>query len=1014
MAESPDLYFHRSGPSRPGPGFPFPFDAEPVSERVDYVALFRRLWRQKLFIVAVSALVMVGTGFVVFMLPPHYVAHALLLVSTDGGGVVRVPLDQPQISGRQADPQLVATEVERLQSPALAAEVVRDLQLYERPEFDPLLKPASGWSEFVQSLAGWFPGLAQQAPVTPAAEIDETVDNFLAQLHVDVKGNSRIIDVSFDSSDPHLAASIANSVVQHYMAEASEMQAESMQQTADWLHGKIVDLQGNVQKSEDAIEQFRTSSGFYETAEGAPLALRQIQDAQTQLATVQADEATLNERLRMARASPSETAGPATPSDMSMLSALQTQMATLQQQLAEGSATLGPRNPKIIALQEQLASVRKKISSEHSATATNTVKSIANQVALAAFKEQQVAARLDKLKDSMAKTETAQVALRKLELDAEANRAVLKNFLARYTEASLGSDNAAQNPGVQVVSSAQAPRSPQRPHKSLLIMIAGFCGLFGSSFFAVLRQHANRNIFSMEELETAIGVKPLGLIPLTTAARVSPVTGTRYGSAYREAIRSIYANLFLLRGEKSKTTVLTSAFPGEGKTTLALSLAAMARLSGHRTVLIDADFFRAGASIALGLRGTAGLAEILDGKITLAQALISDQSSGIDIITPGQFSRNAGLPSIQKWTALVLGPLQQRGYKFIIIDAPPIFAVSESLLLAAHADATIIAVRWGRTARNAVQLMAKRLRDSGASLGGFVMTMVDTHQHARYGDMYDLAETAYLSKENENYYKQRPVLAPPTKPVGALRALRNWIGLRIIGLATSKFRWLPTWRWSSRNDVPPRNQEPGSARRRKALLIMDVQQDFVEAKGLYTLPRATTDRLIDKINRIAQAAKEDGAVIVYIQQEFKRPLAKLARWIALGRRLGNAACKKRLDPRVEATAGYFLSTEFANAFSNPRLDKFLRSRQVDQVVMVGIDGAVSINRTAKTALQHGYSVLFIEDAIASACGSRWQRMVEKHSAEAAFAISSQEFVERSLNRTAFPRARPAREEAVQA
>jgi capsular exopolysaccharide synthesis family protein len=549
-----------------------------------------------------------------------------------------------------------------------------------------------------------------------------------------------------------------------------------------------------------------------------------------------------------------------------------------------------------------------------------------------------------------------------------------------------------------MVSSAEAPAIPDRPKRGLLVLILGACAFFGSSALALFRQNASHNFQSMEELEAAIGVKALGLVPLAKAARISPFWGTRYGCTYREAVRSIYANLFLLRGESSKTTVLTSAFPGEGKTTLALSLAAMARLSGHRTVLIDADFFRAGASTALGLHGKAGLTEVLDQKITLAQALISDASSCIDIITPGQFSRNSGLPSIEKLTALVIEPLQQRGYEFIIIDTPPLFTVSESLILAAHADATVIAVRWGQTARNAVELMTKRLRESGAILAGFVLTMVDKRQHARYGDIYGLAETAYFSRENADYYTQPPALVPPdprNMVVGALRTAWNRLGIAVIAIATTNFVSLGScWRASQRNTAL-RRSKLSSAQPRKALLIVDVQTDFVEAAGLYALPRATTDRLIDQINHIARMIHDTGTIVVYIQQEFDSGRAKLAARLALGRKAGDAASQNRLDPRIESGGRYFLATNFADAFSNPKLENFLRSREVDHVFMVGIEGLLSIQQTAKSALRRGYSVTFIRDAIATASEKAWQRILTKYETEAAFAISSQEFIELS-------------------
>jgi nicotinamidase-related amidase len=278
--------------------------------------------------------------------------------------------------------------------------------------------------------------------------------------------------------------------------------------------------------------------------------------------------------------------------------------------------------------------------------------------------------------------------------------------------------------------------------------------------------------------------------------------------------------------------------------------------------------------------------------------------------------------------------------------------------------------------------MIKRLRESGAVVGGFVMTMVDERRHARYGDACGLAETAYLAKENIAYHSQAQ--RSPTSSLSRMpRRIGNRIGLWMLRIATMELMAPPrVTRKASGNRSDPSTQPA------QALLVINMQDQFIDSSGLYMLPHSTTDRLIQVVNQAAATAKTSGTLIVSIQTDLHKAITTIPARLALGHSLSRAS--ESLDPELSRR---LFTTRFADAFSNPELDDFLRCRNVKHLFIAGLDGMLSVNRTARSALKRNYQVTFIRDGIATVSEQAWQKTLTQYEADAAFAISSQEFAE---------------------
>jgi capsular exopolysaccharide synthesis family protein len=930
-------------------------DAATSGEFLNYSAIWRKLWRRKL---VVAAIFLLGTGAaaaLVLRMPVYYVAHAFVVI----GDPYSKPLPSyvaPQGGGQGylPDTSAVQTEVEVIKSPQLAIEVIRDLKLQNNPDFNPRAAPGQfgivGWAK------GWLPrswttdwladpSAAADVRADAAVELSQTIDNFLGRLRVSIKQNSRMVDIAFESSDPRLAMQIANAMADRYVTNQLELRLRSAQQISVWLKQRVGKLQAKVEDAERAVEEFRAQARLFATPGpgGTPLLLKQMTDVSAELANAQTARAAIEARLSQLRAPNQGKGRPNTTTDIiesPTMKALDTQEADAQQKLGEALATLGERHPTTIGLRERLRFVQ---SAKHT-EATRIATSVENDLKIAQMKERDLSDRLARLQRDVVDMNHAEVKLRALEREAQADRLVLNNIIGRFKEVGQEGDIAAQKPDVQIVSYAQLPVSPDRPKKGLLIIIAGVASLIGGAFLALMVERADRSLHSIAEVEDVLGVKALGMLPVSKGAQLAPSEAARYGSSYREAAKAAYSRLFCV-AKAPKVTVVTSALPDEGKTTLALGLAAMAAQGGQRVLFIDADFWKKGAGATFGIRSRAGLAELLEGRAKLVDAITSDVASGADIILAGTFSRASLLAWSPRLPAL-LAQLRNQ-YDIIIIDGPPILSVSEAVLIAGHADATAMAIRWASTPRDAVKTALKRLHDAGATLAGAILTLVRENQHAYYGD------SAY-------HYQS---LADCRSPVA-------------ITAADGQYR----------SDGNGTSNENGSSRR--ALLVIDAQDRLTGLSKRHLPSPAACDQLVETINRLSEVASNCGIMVISAERGHRKFLRLLTKNSERNR--GPASSS---DQRLRMASQYSFVRSGGDAFSNTDLHEVLRRYHIGHLFLAGLDGATTVAQTARSALDLGYRVTFVQDGIFSAFERRWQRLLMDFESAAAFAITSEEFAE---------------------
>lgn len=721
--------------------------AETFSLR-NLINIFRR--RVRLF-GAVALLVFLAALLVTARATPRYTAQAQVMLNVRQSQV----LDTQQVlSNLPAETGVVDSEVEVLQSRDLARQVAEVLRLENDPEFNWALRKPSGLGALIARVQGR--SLAPPAPPTTPDEIrlgrERAASALRGGLKVQRMGLTYIIGVSFTSLNPEKSARIANAFAGQYIANQVSDKGGANRQANTFLEERLNQLRGEVQSAEAAVESYRSANNLL-TSSGATLTEQEVSTYNQQLATAQADQAVEEARLRaarsqLARGSSGGDVGEALQS--SVVGSLRAQRATVAARVADLQARYGPDWPALVRARQELAAIDGQIQAEIQRVISN----LEARVQVARDRTASLRSTLGQTRGALASNNAASVRLNELERNAESVRKLYEGLLERYQETTNQSGNeTADSRMLQAARASGAPSSPNVPVNLVLgFILALGCGLAA----VVIVELMDDGLITSEDVHRRLGLPMLGAVPLLMSTadrkdrRMAPTEYllNRPLSAFAESFRTLRTSIMYAKlGAAAKVVVVTSALPGEGKTTTAVCLAISAAQAGLKVVIVDCDIRRRNVSRLLGVDADFGLLDVLDGSKPLAEVLLKGEASGAWVLpvakrdfTPREVFNTAEM------TAL-LSRLRE-DFDMVILDTAPVLAVAETRVLASQADAVMFLARWRKTPSKAAEAALRSLEQSEATVAGAVLTQVDVQEQARYG----YGDPGYYYTAYKGYY----------------------------------------------------------------------------------------------------------------------------------------------------------------------------------------------------------------------------------------------------------------------
>lgn len=642
------------------------------------------------------------------------------------------------------------TQYEIIQSRKVAETVVDKLNLVARYKEEQAELKASGESESLitnikKSIKSLLP--SDEAEQVPVALSDKQVRTMLAQaiqagLSVNGGTQSQIINISYMSEDPMLAADVVNAISDAYIEFGLEARLSQIKDTAEWLSEQLEELRITLQESEDKLRNFRLSQNLMDTEQQQRLANTQLQTlntelvrAQTQLSQAQELYAQVTQAER--NGGDYRSIGPVLQSNI--IRDLVREEATLSRKVQELSERYGEKHPKMIAARSDLASAQVNLDRE----AAKIVENIKNEYRAAQTQERNVRELIEQTRADLQSYQGDSFELTRLEREVENNRRVYESFLSKLMEADVSGDYDASN--IRIIDSATIPEYPVKPRGSLILAASFVFGVFFGVVFAFTRELMGNVFRTPDQLEHELTLPSLGVTPLVKKKKGGVEPEKQYiadqRSTFAEAINTIRTGLIFSNIDNPpKSILITSTNGSEGKTTLAINLA-VALSQMDKTLLIEMDLRKPAVGKDLGIKADMGLSDLLSGKTDTNVFHQVEGAPNLSVITCGTIPPNPMELISSKRFANLLHSLRDR-FTHIVIDSPPTLPVSDSCVLAKMVDATIIAVKAEETKISMAKETITRLRKVNATITGVVLTQASPQKMSYYGEHY----------YQENYY----------------------------------------------------------------------------------------------------------------------------------------------------------------------------------------------------------------------------------------------------------------------
>ena len=745
--------------------------AAPVSQdedALDLRALFMTLWRRKMVVIGTALIFTSISVLVVNQLVPLYVAEAQVVVEPPRTNVVDIESVAPGLS---TDWFTQETQAAILGSRLLAGKVIDRLNPSEKNAlFDPTPRPPkeSWWErlgideyvaayvpeEWLTSLQDfsdeWLvalrdfravveePGDAQPVALSPAEQRrqlrDQRIDAYLGQLEIVPSDSSRVITVRVTSPDAEMAATLANAAAEVYIDDQVDTKSDQTELANAWLQDRAIELKRRVEGSARTMEEHRRKSGLV-NFEGTSLLAQQLSELNSRLIVARAElaesEARYAQVQKLLRAEGGiESAAAVLQS--TLIQRLREQEAEVLRNIAELKTQLREGHPKMILARNELTDLLAKIQTEVRKIVTN----LGNELEISRVRATNLQREVGRLQGRLDSQTDAEITLRALETELEANQKLYDTILARLKETGV-QDASLVQADARIISYATVPGAPSFPRKKMIVITAFVAATVLGIFLVMLLEHLDAGFRSREQLEAATGVTTLGVVPRLKVRRFGGAPPhddilERPNTAFSESFRMLRTALMLSNIDRPPRSVLvTSSIPGEGKSTTALALARTAAKQGQKCIIIDADLRHPGMHEAFDVPNDVGLIDYLGQDMPLEEIVQIDFKSGAHFVLAGQTVPHAiDLLGSERMRAL-LASLSEV-YDLIVIDTPPVLALSDTLVLLRYVDKTIFLVRWEKTRRETLLAGVRQVLDAGADLAGIVLTQVDMRKQAQY------------------------------------------------------------------------------------------------------------------------------------------------------------------------------------------------------------------------------------------------------------------------------------------
>lgn len=633
------------------------------------------------------------------------------------------------------------TQYNLLQSRGLAERVVTELRLYEDPVFNP------AW-------ASWGGRKRVGTPELDAAELGGMGMRVLGGLEIAPVKSTQLVAINYRSNSPELAARIANGVAESFINWGIEDRSTSAGKASTFLGKQIESLRQEISDKEATLQAYSRSTDIVAIDPSTNPTLQRLQalnkDYMSALSARVEKEAAYNQSVN----APAETIADSLSGGL--VGELRHDVLAMQQDYNAKKTTYKPDMPLMVDLRAKIADGEKRLQSLVGETVERARRSARSEWETARRQEDALRVELNRARDETITMGSAAVQYNNLNMEVESKRQLLDDLLKRQSETQVTARlQATRESNVRIVDRALVPGTPVAPSMRRDVGMALGLGLFLGIGCIFLLEYLDRSLKTAEEAERVLGLPVLAVIPDVLERPGRYGYGSSYGYARKgkrrsvskrdkerkpgdelkeiellpqskprhsisEAYRSLRTALLLSSAQQLRVIALTSAQSGEGKTATAANLAVVMAQLGRQVLLIDADLRKPRLHRVFNLSNREGLVHCLTGGEPLEKLIQPVSVNGLFLLPSGTIPPNPSeLLASDRMRELL--QVAQRRFDLVIVDTPPLLAVTDASVLGSMVDGVVFCLHARRIQRAEALASTDRLRMSGARVLGTVL-----------------------------------------------------------------------------------------------------------------------------------------------------------------------------------------------------------------------------------------------------------------------------------------------------
>ncbi|MGA7613944.1 MAG: polysaccharide biosynthesis tyrosine autokinase [Thermoanaerobaculia bacterium] len=703
--------------------------------------------RRRLITLAVLVAVVVA-AVVSLMTTPLYKANATLSVSPESATPFDIAMTQPVFE--RYNPEFLATQTRLIRSRQIAERVVDRLKLTENPEF---FEKKSG---AFQSAGESDPDSATSDRIVAAIRVQNGIET------TPVRGTD-LVELSFTSTSPKLAAEVANAVAESYIEWSLETKYGALGQASRFLSGQIEQLKAELDDKEKKLQAYSQRTDIVSVDPTTNITLQKLESLNKDYAAAVADRVDKEAHFYQLQNAKPESIADSLSSGL--VAQLRNDQAKLERDYAEKLNLFKPEWPAMQQLKAQIDKGRQNLEEVMQETIAKARDVARNDYLTARRREENLKAVLQGQKTEAMALNSNAVEYNNLKTEVETKRALLDLLLKRQAETEINSRLRGERvSNIRVVDRALPPTVRFRPSYRRNGMLALFLGALAGLGLAFLLEYLDRSIRTPEQIESILRLPPLGIIPA-----VGESNGKGYGYGYgkyfgkrktkqgpkaagedacvvellphthpravvAEAYRAFRASLLLSRAGGLKSMVISSTLPGEGKSATAVNLAAVLGQLGKKVLLIDADLHKPRLHEILKMSNRQGLTSILAMNAKPAEIIQQTQVPAVWVVPAGPNSPNpSGLLASDAMKRFLEFAFEN--FDYVLLDTPPLSLVADAMVLGAATDGLVLTIHGGKTPREQILRVRDMLQRGNVRILGVLLNNL-REDAGGYGQYY--------------------------------------------------------------------------------------------------------------------------------------------------------------------------------------------------------------------------------------------------------------------------------------